>query len=345
MRALLAAFVLLLLSGGAFAQDQQTDDHAEQDRRYLERLLQEQKKAEEQPEGLTGFDALLAMAEKLVKDQNYDTRSSDHYRIQTDDPNINTRKALALLDGHHAFFEKFFAGRLELGAQAEVGRVFLFDSFHKYNKLLGTDLSRSDGRPAGHYLGGSNMCVMHTRSGDGTGLEDTLVHEATHLLVDMRLNPRGAMSPWISEGLATFFQYVHQDDEGTFHPSRIGDRSVRIQRESNYRRGNARNRLSAFKRAFRKGDVTVSSVVEAIDPGQFYQLGSAQTPRRYEMGWLLIHYLLFGDGGAHAGKFLAYFEKELAGEAIGADLYDAVGMDAEALGAGLEAHLKGLKAE
>ena len=172
MRSLLLVFSLLLLHGGLWAQDQQTDDHAEQDRRYLERLLKAQKKAEEQPQGLTGFDALLAMAEKLVKDQNYDTRSSDYYRIQTDDPNINTRKALVLLDGHHAFFESFFAGRLDLANQAKPGRVFLFDSFHKYNKLLGTDLSRSDGRPAGHYLGGSNMCVMHTRSGGGSGLED-----------------------------------------------------------------------------------------------------------------------------------------------------------------------------
>ncbi len=342
MRPWIAALCLLLIPAAWAQSDRQTDDHAEQDRRYLERVLEEQKKQEEIPEGLTGFDALLAKAEELVKDQNYDTRSGEHYRIQTDDPNINTRKALALLDEHAAFFDRFFGERFELQEPSGQGRVFLFDSFHKYNKLLGID-QRTDGRPAGHYIGGSNMCMIHSRSGDASGLEDTLVHEATHRLIDQRLGARAHMTPWLNEGLATYFQYVHQDESG-FRASLIGDRTARIQRQSNYRTGNARWRLNNFKRAFKRGEVSISEVVEAVHPSQFYDGQSPEgIPRRYELSWLLVHYLLYGDGGAHAGKFFDYLEKELAGEALGGDLYPALGMDADALTAGLREHLKQLK--
>ena len=41
---------------------------------------------------------VLARAEELVKDKNYWSRSSDRYRVQTDDPDLDSKAVVALLE-------------------------------------------------------------------------------------------------------------------------------------------------------------------------------------------------------------------------------------------------------
>ena len=91
------------------------------------------------------------------------------------------------------------------------------------NKVLTFDASRQSNRPAGHYLMGTNMLTLRTTAADGKQLAQSLVHEATHQLVDQRLK-RSALplSPWLEEGLATYFEHTYRDKDGNFQRGVIG---------------------------------------------------------------------------------------------------------------------------
>ena len=77
---LLSAVVLGVLCPTAVAQvDEQTEDYEEQDRRYYERYLQQQEEESTEPESVD-VEAFLAQADELIRDQNYWSHNSDHYR-------------------------------------------------------------------------------------------------------------------------------------------------------------------------------------------------------------------------------------------------------------------------
>ena len=74
--------------------DEQTEDYERQDEKYYQRYLEQQEVAKrpEPPPETDGPDteAFIALAEELVRDKNYWSRSSDRYRIQTDDPDLDS---------------------------------------------------------------------------------------------------------------------------------------------------------------------------------------------------------------------------------------------------------------
>ena len=90
-------------------------------------------------------------AERLVRDKNYRSDSSSAYRVQSDDPRVDAKAAVALLDSFRAYFDSYWDGRIELDDYDELSRVFLFYSFHKFNQLLAVDFRFNELRPKGHY--------------------------------------------------------------------------------------------------------------------------------------------------------------------------------------------------
>jgi hypothetical protein len=335
---LVAALALLVAGAGAQEPDEQTRDWEEQDRRYYERMLEQQKQAEEQEEEEEKegtpeerFVAeFLARAEELVKDQNYWSRSSDRYRVQTDDPNLDSKAVLELLDSFRSFFEEFWAGRIELEPYEQQSRVFLYDSFYKYNELLGFDARRMPVRPEGHYISVVNVMVVNTRSGTPASFADALVHEAAHQLVDQEVfSGTGRISTWLSEGLASYFGLTYRNRKGNFQAGRIGGKSTALLKGAPAGSSNeGSQRVKDLRSALKKlpaDNAFLHELLDAVEPSKFY---TGDLMLNYSGAWMVVHFLLHGEDGRYADGFTRYLQAEVSGRAGAEVLYEALGTTA-----------------
>jgi len=284
--------------------------------------------------------------DQLIRDRNYRSAESPHYRVQTDDPRLVPEKATELLESFWSFFEGFWSAHTKLEPGDERSRVFLFYSFYKYNQLLGADFTFSSTRPKGHYIGVLDVINLHTDADMPGGLADTLIHEAAHQVVDQRIYGHGVPPPmWIAEGLASYFGFTYRDKNGDFSAGDVGGKGVTLLRgdKKSYGREGS-DRLGRFRgmykgSGFEEGDL-VEFIVSARDPDSFYFQNPDLT---YATSWLLVHYLLHGDDGSHADAFARYLEKDAAGRGGPDVLYDTVGMSALELETAILAHVKRIK--
>jgi hypothetical protein len=313
------------------------DDHADQDRRYQERLRRARESGPPPAEVATPEDVradvvrrFVEFADAQIRDKNYNAASTETYRIKTDDPRLDIRATATLLSSFRSWFDTFWAGRAELLPYEEPSRIYLFWSYYKYNQLFSGKERFDEFRTTGHYRGYLDTIVVHT-DGTATGdLADVLVHEAAHQLVDNRLFGEGATpSPWVSEGLAEYFGYTAQNGDGTFDTGAIGPKSVWPFRSGKPARSEmARGRRDAAVRRFKKSsDWSVDDLVRAT-PTQFYG-GAVQA--NYGAAWLLVHYLFHGDDGRHADAFARWLRAEAGGGPPASSLYEALGSDAAGL--------------
>jgi len=287
--------------------------------------------------------AFIAKADALIHDNDLDVKSTAHYRVKTDDPRFDVRAAADLLESFRGFFDAFWQGRAELLPYDDLARVYLFYSRAKFSKL-GIDPAEGS-RPedlamVGHYQGFFDVVALHTDSVRPEEFPDLLLHEAAHQLVQQRLYGAGhSSSLWASEGLACYFGYTLRDASGRFLPGRIGGK------EAVFFKGQSRGsgRLGwAQAKAYRKiagaGDALLLDTVLRVDnPGVFYD---SRAMERYAASWLLVHYLLHGDGGSHAAAFVAFLKHDAAGGG-GADvLYADLGMTREGLQSAFQGYVK-----
>ena len=81
-------------------------------------------------------------------------------------------------------------------------------------------------------------------------------------------------------------------------------------------------------------------LVAVNEPGVFY---GEDLMLNYTVAWVLSHYLLHADDGAHREAFVRYIQAESIGKGGRDVLYDAIGMDAAELDVALLAHVKKMK--
>ena len=349
--ALLVGWVTLLgVSPIAAQADEQTQELLEKERLYYERQMQREAEAPApEPEAEAGAEraaqvkAFLADADRLIRDRNYDSKTSDHYRVQTDDPRLNPAAASRLLESFRSYFETFWADRMELLEYTDVSRIFLFYSYFKYNQLLTGRKRFDEFRSSGHYRPYYDVVVIHTDAVASGELEDTLVHEAAHQLVGKRLYASGAeQAHWVAEGMAAYFGFTAQDAHGNFQPGAIGAKGhsvVRGQSRAPQTVGN--RRLQDFRRLARREEApSVVDLVAIADPAVFYGEGLQE---RYTAAWLLVHYLLHGEDGGLAPGFVRFLESDAAGPSVPADLYAALARTPDQLELGFRAYVLGLK--
>lgn len=342
--------VVLLLASPAIPtraqyEDDRLDDHEQQDRLYLERY---QKRAEERAQPAETDDAVLAeafiaRAEELIRDKNYRSFTADRIRAQTDDPRVDPKAVVGLLEGFNDYFADFWRDTLELQPQVSLSRVFLFYSFYKYNQLLAGDWRLSDVRPKGHYLEGVQAITLHTDSAAASDLADVLIHENTHLLFGERLFTEGYPIPaWVNEGLASYFGYTYMDEAGRFHPGEIGGKKVSLMRNAQaVAGGEGKQRLNSLKKSMKKktGAPELVDVTRIDDPGRFY----SQPEWSYSASWILVHYLLHGDDGAHRRAFARYLVRTSQGDGGPQTLLHELRMSAGELETAATAHLKRMR--
>jgi hypothetical protein len=346
---LCALLILLAWPAAALAQtDEQTQEYEEQDRRYYERHIQQEQEKEEDDSRAAPRDresetaTFLARADELIRDSNYRSSAGRYYRVQTDDPRVDVRAAVSLLDAFRDFFDAYWSDRLELVPYDEQSRTFLFYSFHKFNKLLVGDFRFNVNRPKGHYRPWFDVITIHTDPG-GQTLAETLVHEAAHQLLEQRLFDGGEpTSIWLSEGMASYFGYTLLDREMTFQPGVVGAKDIRLVRDGPGESATeARGRLQSFKKKLKsmakEGFSPFDEVLSIRDPAVFY---GPEATRYYTASWLLVHFLLHGDDGAHSDAFLRWLSLEARGEGGAEALYREAGLDPPELDAAMAAYVK-----
>lgn len=317
--------ILLLAAAAALSPPSfsQTDEHEEEDRRYQERL-------KPSPPPVTR-ESIIATADKLLRDsKDYASKSTAHWQVRTDDPSVDVAASAELLESFRTWFESFWKGRLTTTPAEDLGRVYVFGSFHDYNKLLTGGSLHGGFRPAGHYNLATDVVALYLGSIAGGSLPDTLVHEGAHLLITREILRGRPTAPWLAEGLAAYFEGTARDGKGSFEMGAVGGRA-------------AKDRLRDFKRlAGAKSPWSVDALLRSDDPSVFYGEGAAGN---YAASWVLVHALFHGEGGRHAEGFAKYIAEAAERGVAEADaLYAATGLDGAGLTALVAAHARTINA-
>jgi hypothetical protein len=351
-RALILIVLLATTGGGSLAvaqyvDDEEMEDHRRQDEEYYKRYLEDQEEDPMAADEAAMAEAFLAKADELIRDKNYRSRYGKRYQVQTDDPRVDLESVVDLLEYFRDFFEEAWSSRLELEPYDKQARIFLFYSYHKYNKLIGGDWSRQVLRPKGHYGSLFDAVVMHTDSDRPGGLPNTLVHESAHQLIDQLLYG-GTVRPslWIAEGMASYYENTFMTAEGVFEAGVIGGKQISCLRGTKDKAvSDARPRIRMAREAF---DVAASEdkqlmlmIVSADDPSEFY---GGNVLANYDLAWLLVHFLLHGDDGAHASAFARYLQLEAAGQGGVEAFFSETGLSPDELDQAVLRHLRNLKA-
>jgi hypothetical protein len=292
----------------------QTDDHEEEDQKYQQRLS----RPTPPPNAANPREAVIATADKLIRDsKDYKSKSTAHWQVRTDDPGVDADASATLLESFRSWFESFWKGRLETTPTEDLGRVYVFTSFHDYNELLTGGALHGDFRPAGHYNLVTDVVALYLGAIDRATLPDVLVHEGAHMLTAREILHGRPTAPWLAEGLATYFEHTARDGKGGFEAGAVGGKE-------------AKNQLRELKKLLdAKPPWSVASLLEGDDPQTFYGEGATG---RYAASWVLVHALFHADGGSHAAGFARFIQQAAAtGESTPEMLYEATGLDAAKL--------------
>lgn len=288
--------------------------------------------------------AFLSRADELVRDRNYQVSVTDHYEVKTDDPRVDPQAVAELLESFRLFFDGFWEGEWELHPYDQRSQIYLFYSYYKYNELLTGDKRFGSFRPSGHYRPFFDLVVTYSDSVAAEDLPELMVHEAAHQLMEQRLFGRPALrSPWLNEGMASYFGYTARNEKGRFQAGRIGGKKTALVRGAS--RGRAREasaRLADFRQALkRRPSFSITSAIDVDDPSLFYGDG---VEWRYTAAWLLVHFLLHGQGGEHREGFESYLRQEALGQGGVDMLLEDLGLSAERLDDAYRDYVRHLKA-
>lgn len=315
----------IVVSPAAAQHEDEEDDWEKRDRLYLERIQEKQNPEnrrltlEEREEFRQRF---LENAAGLIKDRNYRFAAGERYKVMTDDPRLRPQQAVELLESFHEFFESFWDGRLQLAEYNEVSPVFLFYSFYKFNKIVSGEERFGDFRPSGHYRSYLDMITLHSDGMPPQDLPGTLLHEAAHQLVAMRLNGgRSFNAPWLSEGLASYFEFTYRNADGAWLAGEVGGMHLFMVRGAPRKRsGTVRKRIRDFNRKVKKQEGwSLDDITGITSRQQFYGTGVLD---RYIVSWLLVHFLLHGEGGKYSPALFEYMKLDLQGRSGPDVLYD-----------------------
>jgi hypothetical protein len=305
----LAAILLAALAGGAPAADEPSASPTPSD----------------EPDEVKAF---VKAADDLIYDRSYDSAAGKHYKVKSDDPRIVPRKAAELLDGFRDQFDRTFDGRLTMRPYEKTAQIYLFYSRFKYKQLSGESSRPAATQIVGHYAPFLDIVALHTDTVGLSDLPDVLVHEATHQLVQQRLYGEDVEPmPWICEGLANYFGSMLREESGTWVPGKIGSKNVSLFKSpEGGGSGLGRDKARAYARLLKSGEARpLDEMIRMSDLSVFY---GPNVLERYTAGWLLVHYLMQADGGAHAGSFMQYLAREIREDTTAEDFYKDIGMNA-----------------
>ncbi len=289
--------------------------------------------------------AFKVKAREMLADRNYDSATTAHFAVRTDDPRLETRETADLLESFGAFFDQFWSSRTDLLPWEGQAEVLLFYSRYKYDRLYEEPGAPTSSNSVGHYIPYFGVIIAHTDTelpGDFPGL---LIHETAHQLTHQRLfGPEPEhLSIWIAEGLGCYFGFTRIDKKGGFEAGEIGGAVPALFRDHPSAATFAPGKLlSEFKRLLRVTDPGFIDDLVRTETQELFHV--EQEGPKYVASWLLVHYMLHGEEGALAGPFVRYIKADLEGKGGAEVLYEMTGKNAETLEAGFLEYVKKLKA-
>jgi hypothetical protein len=308
-------------------------------------VVQENHRTGDQEDGgrAAMVEEFLAKARELITDRNYDSKSTEHYKVKTDDPRLLVGEVANLMESFRAFFDGFWSERMELHPYEDPARIFLFYSRYKYKQLLSEAEKSTGPKSIGHYRPYFGVVAAHTDTVGPGDLPDLLVHEASHQLVHKRLyGDRSVPSYWVAEGLATYHGYMLREKSGEFVPGRLGGKNVLLlKRVPRSKAEIGRKQLDSFRRQLKLVPIDViDTLITTQDAAAFYGPGGED---RYTASWLVTHFLLHAEEGAHTPAFVRYMQREARGQGGADAFWEEIAAPPEALESSFREYVKRLK--
>ena len=278
-------------------------------------------------------DEKLALASRLLEGPDYAEIAGKGWLVRTDVAADQRADLIAAIERAARVFDQAFPGAPE-PTDASSLTVLLFRTKDEFNQVAAFDnILRMRGFLAGQYS--PQELTAYSSLGDQP-VElaiAVLVHEATHHLVHQRLFQDGRPPPyWVNEGIATFVQLVRDmENLNLSHFDRGQHRS------GDYRwLGQGEHYLQVITRGQKSMPDLGAFLSQSPD------LGPIDTDISYGLSWLIVHYLITGDQGAHREKFESWLLTDArAGD--GDSLLRALGTSEDALQGALEKHRKKMR--
>lgn len=291
--------------------------------------------------------AYLGRAERLIRDPHYRAAIGGGYRVRTDDPRLDVRAAVRLLESFRSFFEAYWEGKVDLLEAEAESELFLFYSGFKLRQLRSFGGSPLEPSSFDFYDPALDVGALHTDAEQFDAVADTLLHLAGHQLVEQRLRRPGSRpSRWLTRGLAHYFAHTYRNRSAEFREGRVGGKSASLLDKTSGDRGRmTERRLRQLIREIVSVGSGDGSLFHRLLSDELLPAPLGEDARAEgDLGWALAHYLLHGKNGRHRDGFLRYVRLDLEGKGGADALARETGLDASALEKETLSHMKRLRA-
>lgn len=231
-------------------------------------------------------------------------------------------------------FNMAFPGAPPVPAASPVS-IFVLTDDDKLNRVAAFDnMSQSVGGLLGQYDPIDRS--IYTYAGLDTPpalVAGTIAHEATHHFVAQRLYPGDRSPPfWVTEGIAELVQCVDTSDPEGLHLDRF--RTGKLFKGGWRWMAPAQENLNVLETSLRREDLRPLGLFLR---GQAH--GAISVRQAYAISWLLVHYLVNADEGAHRQAFLEWMSGPKAEDDHAISIAAALDVAVEDLETALRAHL------
>ncbi|MCY2959352.1 MAG: DUF1570 domain-containing protein [Planctomycetota bacterium] len=168
------------------------------------------------------------------------------------------------------------------------------------------------GGSRGFYDRAGNILIVNATGGLDRSL---LVHEAIHQLLSstavLARGGKGAIAPWLDEGLAEYFRATTGGPPGrlAYDANAIDSRSMRAQVHA----------VETYK----------LSRILTFDSGEY--LSTSRQDLKYAQSYNFVHFLMAADGGHFRERFFLFLRSAWNGQGSSTDLEAAIGAKVDAI--------------
>jgi hypothetical protein len=253
--------------------------------------------------------ATLAYMDSLLKDRKPRESKGDDWVVRTDLPKSALDDVQGAIEFARRVFDEAFPGPGgQAGAQGVT--VILFKDEKDYQHLSAFDNFIPNRAPiAGQYDSEFRMIYSALGSMPMPIFARTVAHEATHHFAAQRLSgPQGRIPRWLGEGIAQFVECARRAKPGQVRLEAL-DRGVAEQSAFLMVRAEAYTGSFVYQKRAEDalsnlqenlGSVDVAALVDDRLEEHFFGEGALTL---YDVSWLLVHYMMNGDGRQHREAF------------------------------------------
>jgi len=292
--------------------------------------------------------AMLAFMESLLKGPDYKEAKGIGWRVRTDLPKSSLDDVQAAIEFAQRVFDEAFPGP-GAPAGAQDVTVVLFKDEKEYQQLSAFDNIIPDRAPvAGQYDPEFRTIYSALGSQPMPVFARTMAHEATHHFAALRLSDAEDRIPrWLNEGVAQYIECTRMAKPGkvrleALDRGRVEQPAVVMARAEAYRgsliyQKRVENALSNLDANL--ASVDIAALVDGQLDRHFFDEAALTL---YDVSWLLVHYLMNGDGRQHREAFRKWVT-DVGTPRNAASLSAAVGIPAHDLSGRLRAYLAQIK--